>query len=152
MMKKFIVLTILLSAIFSISTAQNSKTFHFPATSASVVAGFYHELSEKPPGIPRSKHAATVFEKYFSNTYVEQGGKGNKVQTFEDFKAFVVGTFSQLPNLNVALEELVAVGNKVTVKIKLSDKAAGVEINYLALYHVENGKIQNRYAYSDGGF
>ena len=126
--------------------------FNFPTTAIKVVSAFYHELSLKPAGIARHDYIANVYDKYFDTSYYQMGGTGNKIESFQDFKDFLIATFTKLPNLSVDAEELVAAGDKVTVKVKLHEKNAGVEINYLTLYHVENGKIMNRYAYSDGGF
>ena len=60
--------------------------------------------------------------------------------------------FTDLPNLEVQVEEIFASGDKVAVKIKLEDAAAGVLINYVSLYHVDGNQITRRYAYSDGAF
>jgi hypothetical protein len=126
--------------------------FKFPKTAISVVTSFYHQLDLKPKGIERHKHISTVYDAHFNTSYTELGGIGNKAQNFQEFRTFLINTFTKLPNLNVIAEEFVASGNNVTVKVKLYDEIAGVEINYLTLYYVENGKILNRYAYSDGGF
>lgn len=126
--------------------------FNFPKTAISVVANFYYQLDLKPEGIERHKHISSVYDAHFDTSYLEVGGIGNKTQNFQEFKTFLINTFTKLPELNVKAEELVSSGDKVTVKVKLFDEKAGVEINYLTLYHVQNGKIMNRYAYSDGGF
>ncbi len=146
------ILLIISITSFSILSLTGQKHFAFPKTPSAVVAGFYTELAQKPAKVERGKHAAKVFEKYFSPDYVEKGGNGNKVQNFSQFKAFVSGTFTQLPNLNVTLEEVIESGEYVTVKINLKDEQARMNINYLALYHVKDGKITSRYAYSDGAF
>ncbi len=138
--------------LFSFVALSGQSQFNFPKTPSSIVSGFYNDLAKKPAKVNRGKHAAKVFDKYFSRDYLEKGGKGNKLQNFDEFKAFVSGTFTQLPNLNVNLEEIIESGEYVTVKINLNDKEAGIDINYLALYHVEEGKITSRYAYSDGAF
>lgn len=150
MKKTLIILATVVATTFGNKAV--SQTNLFPKTPTSVVAGFYHELSLKPKDIERSANADKVFEKYFDKDYVEYGGKGNKRQNYNEFKAFITGTMKQLPNVDVTIEELVADGNMVVVKIKLKDEKAGVEINYLAMYFVQNGKLKNRYAYSDGGF
>ena len=144
---------ILLLCFYGITgvNAQNSGTL-FPKTAAAVVGGFYHELALKPDNVSHTKHAAEVFDKYFSDSYQEIGGKGNKHQDFNQFRSFITTKFKQLPDLNVKVEELIESGNMVAVKIRLFDKKAGAEINYVALYYVKDGKIQARYAYSDGGF
>lgn len=129
-----------------------STNFNFPQTGASIISKFYFELSLKPSNILRHEYVATVFDTYFDSSFYQMGGIGNEIISYQEFKDFLITTFTKIPNLNVVAEDLVATENKVTVKVKLFDKEAGVEINYLTLYHVENGKIMSRYAYSDGGF
>ena len=150
---KRLTLTIVL-ALFTaqIAFAQTQRDNFFPRTPEAIVYGYYHELAQSPSGISRAAHAGHVFSKYFSKEYVEWAGKGTKQQTFEPFKGFVEKVFSDLPNLQVYVEEIFASGNKVAVKIKLEDEAAGVLINYVSLYHVEGSQITRRYAYSDGAF
>ncbi len=126
--------------------------FKFPKTAISVVTSFYHQLDLKPEDIERHKHISSVYDAHFNTSYSELGGMGNKTQNFQEFRTFLINTFTKLPNLNVKAEEFVSSGNNVTVKVKLYDEKAEVEINYLTLYYVEDGKILNRYAYSDGGF
>ena len=145
------VFSILSLSLMSVSMTQ-AQSFSFPKTPAAVVTGFYTELAQEPDNMSRGDHAAKVFDKYFSKNYKEQGGNGNKVQNFGEFRSFVSGTFGQLPDLDVILEEVIANGNHVTVKVKLQDLANGVVINYLALYNVDGEKIMDRYAYSDGAF
>ena len=144
---------IIVFAVLCIAFTSNAQKSIFPKTAAAVVAGFYKELDEKPNNMSRIAHASKVFDKYFAKSYTEiTGNKGMKTQNFREFKAFVTGTLKQLPKLDVTLEELIASGDMVTVKIKLSDKASGMVVNYLALYYVKDEKIQSRYAYSDGAF
>lgn len=147
-MKRSLIITALALIWFNAS----SQTSSIPKTPLSLIVGFYHELAAKPKDMERSLHAGKVFDKYFDKDYVEYGGTGNKRQDFNEFKAFITGTFKKLPNLDVSMEEIIADGDRVLTKIKLSDEKAGVEINYLALYYIKDGKIKNRYAYSDGGF
>ena len=135
-----------------IGLSADAQTNSFPKTPLSVVIGFYHELSLKPKDAERSAYSGLIFEKYFDREYVEYGGKGNKRQNFNEFKKFITDTFKQLPDLDVILEEILSDGDRVVVKIKLREEKAGVEINYLAFYFIKDGKIKNRYAYSDGGF
>jgi len=125
---------------------------NFPETAISTVANFYSQLDLKPLNVIRSEHIASVYDAHFDISFYQLGGMGNKLINFQEFKTFLTDTFTKLPELNVKVETLVSSGDKVTVKVKLYDKNAGVEINYLTLYHVENGKIISRYAYSDGGF
>ncbi|MFK5981871.1 MAG: ester cyclase [Flavobacteriaceae bacterium] len=129
-----------------------NKQFNFPKTAISTVANFYSQLGLKPQNIKRFEHIAQVYDAHFDPSFYQQGGEGNKLINFQEFKSFLTDTFTKLPDLNVKAETLVSSGDKVTVKVKLYDENAGVEINYLTLYHVENGKIMSRYAYSDGGF
>ena len=137
---------------YQVSFAQTERNDFFPRTPEAVVYGYYHELALKPEGISRSEHAGNVFARYFSKDYVEWAGKGTQKQTFEPFKKFVKQVFTDLPNLEVQVEEIFASGDKVAVKIKLEDAAAGVLINYVSLYHVDGNQITRRYAYSDGAF
>ncbi len=151
MNKKSVLMSLAIICFAIIANAQKTNVI-FPKTPAAVVSGFYNDLSQKKDGIARETIASAAFDKYFDKSYTELGGKGNKAQNFDQFKAFVTGTFKQLPNLTVEVEELISSGDMVTVKIKLSDDKANVVINYLALYYVSNGKIKSRYAYSDGAF
>lgn len=151
-MKKLFLSSLVIIFGIQLSMAQTERNDFFPRTSEAIVYGYYHELSQKPDGITRAKHAGNVFTKYFSTDYVEWAGKETKKQTFEPFKEFVEKVFTDLPNLDVFVEEIFASGDKVAVKIKLEDAKAGVLINYVSLYHVEGKKITRRYAYSDGAF
>lgn len=151
-MKKLILSALVALSFVQISFAQSERDDFFPRTPEAVVYGYYHELSQSPEGISRAKHASNVFTKYFSKDYIEWAGKGTQKQTFEPFKSFVNQVFTDLPNLQVYVEEIFASGDKVAVKIKLEDKAANVLINYVSLYHVEGNQITRRYAYSDGAF
>ena len=151
-MNKFLFRAMITLFSLQLGLAQTERETFFPRTAEAIVYGYYHELSQSPEGVSRSQHAGEVFAKYFAEEYVEFAGNGTQKQTFEPFKTFVEGVFTNFPNLNVYVEEIFASGNKVAVKIKLEDKAAQVLINYVSLYHVEGDKITSRYAYSDGAF
>ena len=151
-MKNLILSAIAVFFFLQTNFAQTTRDHFFPRTAEAIVYGYYHELSQNPEGISRSIHAGQVFTKYFDKDYVEWAGKGTQQQTFKPFKQFVEKVFTDLPDLQVYVEEIFASGDKVAVKIKLEDKAANVLINYVSLYHVEGDKITRRYAYSDGAF
>jgi|GEM_PF-3434682 len=151
-MKKLILSVFVVLSFLQITLAQSDRNDFFPRTPEAVVYGYYHELSQSPEDVSRATHASSVFTKYFSKDYVEWAGTGTQKQTFEPFKGFVEKVFTDLPNLQVFVEEIFASGDKVAVKIKLEDKASNVLINYVSLYHVEGNKITRRYAYSDGAF
>ena len=136
----------------NVSLAQTERDNFFPKTPEAIVYGYYHELSQSPEGISRSEHAGKVFAKYYSKDYVEWAGKGTQKQTFKPFQEFVETVFTNLPDLQVYVEEIFASGDKVAVKIKLEDTASNTVINYVSLYHVDGDKITRRYAYSDGAF
>ena len=82
----------------------------------------------------------TVLDEFMAPDYVDHT---NQLQAREDVKQLYTRTFKDLPDFHRAIEDIIAEGDKVWVRFRITGTASSgekIELSTVSILHIVNGK------------
>jgi predicted ester cyclase len=87
-----------------------------------------------------NKRDLTVLDEFMASDYVDHT---NQLRGREDVKQFYTGAFKDFPDLHRTIEDIIAEGDKVWVRFKITGTATTgkkIELSSVSILRIVNGK------------
>jgi len=88
-----------------------------------------------------NKRDLTVLDEFMAPDYVDHT---NQLRGREDVKQFYIGAFKDFPDLRRSIEDIIAEGDKVWVRFKITGTATTgkkIELASVNIFRIVNGKV-----------
>ena len=88
-----------------------------------------------------NKQDPSALDDFFSPNYVDHT---NQLQSWEDIKQFYTRAFEDFPDFNRTIEDIIAEGDKVWFRAKITGTASTgkkIELTSISILRIVNGKV-----------